>query len=86
MSVAATKAKVEELASKEKEATVVTAKEATAALQGSGETASAPVTKVKVGGKYVSSASSAGGNKAGLKIVGLKVGTKIKITIKRSIR
>jgi len=44
------------------------------------------VTKVAVKGKYVSSASSAGGNKAAIKLVGLKVGTKIKISIKRSIR
>jgi hypothetical protein len=58
----------------------------TAALQGSGETVNAPVTKVAVKGKYVASASSAGGNKAALRLVGIKVGTKIKITIKRSVR
>ena len=80
------KAKAEEQAAKEKEATIVTTKEATAALQGSGETANSPITKVKVSGKYVVAASSAGGNKASLKLAGLKVGTKIKITIKRSVR
>jgi hypothetical protein len=67
-------------------AAIVTATEAIAELQGSGEVASAPIETVEVKGKYIESALSAGGNKAALKFTGLKVGTKIKITIKRSIR
>jgi hypothetical protein len=67
-------------------AAIVTPTEAIAELQGSGEVASAPIETVEVKGKYIESALSAGGNKAALKFTGLKVGTKIKITIKRSIR
>jgi hypothetical protein len=67
-------------------AAIVTATEAIAELKGSGEVASAPIETVEVKGKYIESALSAGGNKAALKFTGLKVGTKIKITIKRSVQ
>jgi len=67
-------------------AAIVTATEALAELTGSGEVASSPIETVEVKGKYIESALSAGGNKAALKFTGLKVGTKIKITIKRSVR
>ena len=67
-------------------AAIVTATEALAELTGSGEVASSPIEMVEVKGKYIESALSAGGNKAALKFTGLKVGTKIKITIKRSVR
>jgi len=55
-------------------------------LKGSGEVASTPIETVEVKGKYIESALSAGGNKVALKFTGLKVGTKIKITIKRSVQ
>jgi hypothetical protein len=67
-------------------AAIVTPTEAIAELKGSGEVASAPIETVEVKGKYIESALSAGGNKAALKFTGLKVGTKIKITIKRSVQ
>lgn len=67
-------------------AAIVTPTEAIAELKGSGEVASAPIETVEVKGKYIESALSAGGNKVALKFTGLKVGTKIKITIKRSVQ
>jgi hypothetical protein len=67
-------------------AAIVTATEAIAELKGSGDVTSAPIETVEVKGKYIESALSAGGNKAALKFTGLKVGTKIKITIKRSVQ
>ena len=66
-------------------AAIVTATEAIAELKGSGDVASAPIETVEVKGKFIDSALSAGGNKAALKFSGLKVGTKIKITISRNV-
>ena len=66
-------------------AAIVTATEAIAELKGSGDVASAPIETVEVKGRFIDSALSAGGNKAALKFSGLKVGTKIKITISRNV-
>ena len=66
-------------------AAIVTATEAIAELKGSGDAPSAPIETVNVKGKFIDSALSAGGNKAALKFSGLKVGTKIKITISRNV-
>ena len=66
-------------------AEIVTATEAIAELKGSGDVASAPIETVEVKGRFIDSALSAGGNKAALKFSGLKVGTKIKITISRNV-
>ena len=59
---------------------------ATAEIAGTGEVASAPVEKTEIKSQFISSALSAGGNKAALKLVNLKIGTKIVIKIKRSVR
>jgi len=59
---------------------------AAAAIAGSGEAPNTPIEKTAIKGKYISSALSAGGNKAALKFINLKKGTKIVIKIKRSIR
>jgi len=64
-------------------AVVVNGTAAAAAEIASASAGGASVETVKVEGKYIASALSAGGNKAALKFVGLKVGTNIKITIKR---
>ena len=90
------KAKAEEVKAKAEEAkaaqndapapaAIVTATEAIAELKGSGDAPSAPIETVDVKGKFIDSALSAGGNKAALKFSGLKVGTKIKITISRNV-
>jgi len=67
-------------------AAIVSPSEALSELKASSDSGSAPVVSVTVKGKYVASALSAGGNKAALKFTGLKPGTKIKITVKRSVR
>jgi len=67
-------------------AAIVSPSEALSELKASGDAGSAPVASVTVKGKYIASALSAGGNKAALKFTGLKPGTKIKITVKRSVR
>jgi hypothetical protein len=67
-------------------AAIVSPSEALSELKASGDSGSAPVVSVTVKGKYIASALSAGGNKAALKFTGLKPGTKIKITVKRSVR
>jgi hypothetical protein len=59
---------------------------ATAEIVGTGEVASAPVERTEIKSQFISSALSAGGNKAALKLVNLKVGTKIVIKIRRSVR
>jgi len=67
-------------------AAIVSPSEALSELKASSDSGSAPVVSVTVKGKYIASALSAGGNKAALKFTGLKPGTKIKITVKRSVR
>jgi len=67
-------------------AVIVSPSEALSELKASGDAGSAPVASVTVKGKYIASALSAGGNKAALKFTGIKPGTKIKITVKRSVR
>ena len=83
------KAKAEEVKAAQNDApapaAIVTATEAIAELKGSGDVASAPIETVEVKGRFIDSALSAGGNKAALKFSGLKVGTKIKITISRNV-
>ena len=83
------KAKAEEAKAAQNDApapaAIVTPSEAIAELKGSGDVASAPIETVQVKGKYIDSALSAGGNKAALKFSGLKVGTKIKITLSRNV-
>jgi hypothetical protein len=59
---------------------------ATAEILTSSVNPTATVEKTSIDGKYISSALSAGGNKVALKFVGLKVGAKIVLTLKRSVR
>jgi hypothetical protein len=59
--------------------------EATAEIAGSGA-ATATVEAIALKGKFVSSALSAGGNKVALRLTGLKIGSKIKIKLKRSVK
>jgi hypothetical protein len=66
-------------------AEVVSKAEAAAEIAGSGA-AAATVETVALKGKYLSSALSAGGNKVALRLTGLKIGTKITIKLKRSIK
>ena len=66
-------------------AEVVSKAEAAAEIAGSG-VAEAPVETIALKGKYLSSALSAGGNKVALRLTGLKIGTKIKIKLKRSVK
>jgi len=55
-------------------------------LKSSSNSASEALKSVALRGKYLTSALSAGGNKAAFKFSKIKVGTKIKIKIKRSVR
>jgi hypothetical protein len=67
-------------------AEVITSQEAASQIIASVENSTATVEKTQIEGKYISSALSAGGNKVALKLVGLKVGTKIVLSLKRSVR
>ena len=66
-------------------AEVVTKAEAAAEIAASG-TEAAPVETIALKGKFLSSALSAGGNKVALRLTGLKIGAKIKIKLKRSVK
>jgi len=66
-------------------AEVVSKAEAAAEIAGSGA-ATATVETIALKGKHLSSALSAGGNKVALRLTGLKIGTKIKIKLKRSVK
>ena len=67
-------------------AEVLPSGQAAAEISSSVQTPGATVETTQLNGKYVSSALSAGGNKVALKLSGLKVGAKIVLTLKRSVR
>ena len=80
-----TRREQEQIAATVGTAEVVTKAEAAAEIAASG-TEAAPVETIALKGKYLSSAMSAGGNKVALRLTGLKIGTKIKIMLKRSVK